>query len=245
MNRHSLKIFFALLLVFMLMLGSTVASYAETVQDSVEAWINGLVDEYKEAETPEERESLQEQLDKFLKENNIDTENIDLGSLNDTDIGKIIKDMMGDGSAFGDFFSLASDAWKSGIAMIQDAFNKGTGTSDGSNTATTKPSVTSPNVIIADEKKPESTTQAVGIQIAPPTTSTPVTVPAETTTYNIGETTAPDIIGSGVTTTAPAPSANVTDNSMPASSIAVLIILTAATLAIITAIVIFFARKHN
>ncbi len=211
--------------------------YAETVQDNVEAWLNGLVDDYNSAESEEEQASLQEQLDTFLKENGL--EDVDLSSITDTDIGKIVSGIT-DGSAIGDLWSLASDAWSSGISMIQDVFNKGLGTSDGSNTATTKEAETSPIVIVADTTTAEATTKAVGISI-----STSTTAPAETTTYDVGATTAPDLIGSGVTTTEPATNAAVTDDGVPASSVIVLVVLSVATLAVIVAIVIFFVLKRK
>ena len=75
--------------------------------------------------------------------------------------------------------------------MINDVINGGLGTSDGSNTATTKPAAGgSPNIIIANPT-PQNSTNAVGV----PQISTKAP-----TTYNPGSTTAPDIVGAGVTT---------------------------------------------
>lgn len=237
MKRNAVKSFSAVILVLILMFTTTCTSYAETLQDNIEAWINGIVDDYNSAETEEEKASLQEQLNAFLEKNGLD--DVDLSGITDSDIGNIVSGFT-DGSAFGDLFGLASDAWSSGIAMIQDVFNKGSGTSDGSNTATTNPKVTSPNVIIADTTKAEASTQAVGIGITNTTTA-----PAEITTYDVGATTAPAPVGPGVTTTVAATNAVVADDGVPASSVVVFAVLALATLAVIIAIVVFFVLKHK
>lgn len=239
MKRNAIKSFSAVILVLILLFTSMCTCYAETVQDNVEAWLNGLVEDYNSAETEEEQASLQEQLDSFLQENGL--EDLDLSSITDSDIGKIVSGFS-DGSAIGDLWSLASDAWSSGISMIQDVFNKGLGTSDGSNTATTKEAETSPNIIVADTTTAEATTKAVGISISTSVTTTAV---AETTTYDVGATTAPNLIGSGVTTTEPVSNPVIADEGVPASSVIVLVVLSVATLAVIVAIVIFFVLKRK
>lgn len=238
MKRNTVKGFLALILVFILMFTTVYTSYAETLQDNIEAWIEGAVNDYNSAETEEEKASIQDRLSAFLEENGL--EDIDLSGITDSDIGNIVSGFT-DGSAFGDLFGLASDAWSSGMAMIQDVFNKGAGTADGSNTATTKPSVTSPNIIVADTTKAEASTQAVGIVVPPSTTK----APAEITTYDVGATTAPAPVGSGVTTTVPVTNPVVSDSGASASSVAVFAVLALATLAVIVAIVVFFVLKYK
>lgn len=237
MRRNTVKGFFAFILVLMLMFSTICTSYAETVQDEVEAWLNGLVNDYNSADTKEEQDAAQDELSDFLEQSGL--ADMDLGSLTETDIGQIVTGVT-DGTAISGLFGLASDAWQSGIAMIQDVFNKGSGTSDGSNTATTNPKVTSPNVIIADTTKAEASTQAVGIVITSTTSA-----PAEITTYNVGATTAPAPVGSGVTTTMPVTNPSVSDSSVPVSSVAVFAVLAAVTLGVIVAIVVFFVIKRK
>lgn len=247
MKRNAVKSFSAVILVIILIFSAMCTCFAETIQDNVEAWLEGLVDEYESAETDEERASIQEQLNSFVEENGL--EDIDLSGLSDTDIGQIVGDITGGGSAIDDFMGLASDAWSSGIAMIQDVFSKGLGTSDGSNTATTNASQTSPNVIVAEPTTAEASTKAVGISIStvPTTVAAPTTVnSAEVTTYNVGETTAANLIGSGVTTTELTTAGSVvSDDGVPASSVVVLVVLSVATLAVIVAIVVFFVLKRK
>lgn len=241
MKRNAVKSFSTVVLVLILIFSTMCTSFAETIQDNVEAWLDQIVNDYNNADTEEEKASIQERLNAFLEESGLDE--VDLGSLADTDIGQIVGDITSGSGAMDDFFSLASDAWSSGIAMIKDVFNKGLGTSDGSNTATTKPSsnVTSPNIIIADTNKDETTTKAVGVpSITPAETTT-----QETTTYNVGSTTAPNLIGSGVVATEPVSSANIADAGIPVTSIIVLVVLTVATLAVIIAIVVFFVLKRK
>ena len=240
MKRNAVKNFSAVILALILMFSTMCTCFAETVQDNVEAWLEGLVEEYNSADTEEEQASVQERLDSFLEENGL--EDIDLSSITDSDIGQIVSDITIGGSALDDFFSLASDAWSSGVAMIQDVSSKGLGTSDGSNTATTKaPAETSPNVIVADTTKAEASTQAVGV----PSISTQATTTQEPTTYDVGATTAPNLIGSGVTTTEPMSSALIADEGIPTTSVIVLVVLCVATLAVIVAIVVFFVLKRK
>lgn len=237
MKRNTVKSFFAVILVFILMLTTMYTSYAKTIQDDVESWLNGVVEEYNSAESEEEQQAAQDKLSDFLEQSGL--EDMDLSTLTETDIGQIITGVT-DGSAIGDLFGLASDAWESGMAMIQDVFNKGSGTSDGSNTATTNPKVTSPNVIIADTTKAEASTQAVGIVVTNTTTA-----PAEITTYDVGATTAPAPVGSGITTTVPVTNPVVADSSVPVASVAVFAVLAVVTLGVIVAIVVFFVIKRK
>lgn len=237
MKKNTVKGLAAVVFALILMFTTMCTTYAETVQDDVEKWLNGLVSDYESAETEEEKASLQEQLSDFLTQSGLD--NYDLGALTESDIGQIVIGVT-DGSALSGLFGLASDAWSSGMAMIQDVFNKGAGTSDGANTATTKKnSVTSPNQIIADVTKNEASTQAVGIVIQSTTAA------AEITTYDVGATTAPAPVGPGITTTMPATNPVVADEGVATSSVAVFAVLAAATLGVIIAIVVFFVIKRK
>lgn len=236
MKKNTVKGIAAVIFVLVLMFTTMFTTYAETVQDDVENWLNGLVSDYESAETEEEKASLQEQLSDFLAQSGLD--NMDLGALTETDIGQIVGGVT-DGSALSGLFGLASDAFSSGMAMIQDVFNKGAGTSDGSNTATTNAKVTSPNQIIADTTKTQPSTQAVGIAIPESTR------PAEITTYDVGATTAPAPVGSGITTTMPATNPVVADEGVATSSVAVFAVLAAATLGVIIAIMVFFVLKRK
>lgn len=254
MKRNIYKVLFSAVLVLMLIFSTVSTAFAETVQDRLENYLNGAVDDYESAETEEEQDSIQEQLDAWLAENGFDS--IDLGAITDTDIGSIVSGLMGGGGssifdsitgAFGDLGGLISDAFNSGIGMITDVIGGGPGTSDGSNTATTEP-VTSPNIIIADDTtKPESSTHAVGVpNIQAPTTQTATTtepVASEVTTYNVGTNVQGNIISSGVTTTAPTTDSVVEDDD--SSAVTLLIVLSATTIAIIVGIVVFFLNKRN
>ncbi len=227
----------AVLLVLMLFVSLSCNAFAETIQDRLERELKELVDQYNSADE-DTQQSLEERFDQFLKENNLD--DMDLGSLTDTDIGKIISDL-GNNLALEDLIGLMQDAWASGSAMIQDVLNGGLGTADGSNTATTKEPITSPNVIIAGTA-PASQTNAAGI---PQTVAPNNTTATEATTYDVGATTAASIVGPGLTTAEPVTIADVKDGGMSTSSIIVLVVLSVATIAVIVAIVIFFVLKRK
>lgn len=227
----------AVLLVLMLFVSLACNAFAETIQDRLERELNELVDQYNSADA-DTQQSLEERFDQFLKENNLD--DMDLGSLTDTDIGKIISDL-GNNLALEDLIGLMQDAWSSGSAMIQDVLNGGLGTADGSNTATTKEPATSPNVIIAGTA-PATQNGAVGI---PQTVAQNNTTAAEATTYDVGATTAASIVGPGLTTAEPVSIADISATGMSTSSIIVLVVLSVATVAVIVAIVIFFVLKRK
>lgn len=229
----------AVLLIALLIVSLSCNAFAETIQDRLERELNDLVNQYNSADE-DTQQSLEERFDQFLKENNLD--DMDLGSLTDTDIGKIISDL-GNNLALEDLVGLMQDAWASGTAMIQDALGGGLGTADGSNTATTKEPATSPNVIIAGTA-PVTETNAVGV---PQTVAenNPTTATSEATTYDVGATTAANIVGAGLTTAEPVSIADIDDDGMSTSSIVVLVVLSVATIAVIVAIVIFFVLKRK
>lgn len=234
MKKTAVKRFSAVLIAFVMVFVLSFNAFAETWQDRIEQQLGDLSEQFENAD-PDTQASLQDSFNDFLAEYGLDE--IDLGSLSETDIGQIVTGI-GDNLALDSFFGLASDAFSSGYAMIEDFINSGLGTSDGSNTATTKPAVTSPNVIIATPA-PESSTVAVGVpEQNMPVTNTP-------TTYNVGETTAANLVGAGVTTAGTTAPAVAIDDTMSTSSIAVLVVLSVSTVAVIVAIVIFFILKKK
>ena len=220
MKSTAVKRFSAVVLTIIMLFAVSVNAFAETWQDRIEQSIKDFQNGYNSAD-PDSQESAQEAFDKFLAENGL--ESIDLGSLSETDIGQIISGV-GDNLSIDSFLGLAGDAFSSGMNMIQDAIGQGSGTSDGSSTATTKPAtVTSPNVIIA-KPAPESSTVAVGVpQQNMPVTNAP-------TTYKVESTTAPQLA---------------VEDSMSSSSMAVLIALSVSTVAVLIAIIIFFVLKKK
>lgn len=232
MKKTAVKKISAVVLTILIMLAASVNAFAETWQDRLENSLKDYSDEYNQAD-PETQENMQSEFDKFIKDFGL--EDIDLGALSETDIGQIITGV-GDNLALDSLLGLAGDAFDSGMAMIGDVFNKGTGTSDGSNTATTP--VTSPNIIIADPV-PESSTVAVGVpeQNMPSTNKAP--------TYSKEPTTAGNLVGAGVTTPGTTAPQVVVDDSMNTSSTAVLIVMSVSTVAVIMALVIFFILKKK
>ena len=197
--------------------------------------VQELLEQYN-ASDPEAQADLQQQFNDFLEKYNLDE--VDLGSLADTDIAEIISGLQ-DNTALNDIFGLMQEAWASGTDMIKDALSGGFGTSDGSNTATTVPMETQPTNVIIAGTAPVGTTAAVGVTNSGSTTT-------ETTTYNVGETTAPAIVGAGVTVGETASNPVISDSdTMSSSSIIVLIVLSIATLAVIAALVIFFVLKRR
>lgn len=253
MKRNTLRNISAVVLAFILLFTLPISTFAETVQDRVENYLNGVVEDYESAETEEEQASIQEQLSAWLAENGF--EDIDLSTITDTDIGQIVSGLVGDSSVMDSLSgvgSLISDAFSSGLDMIMDAVGGGLGTSDGSNTATTE-KATSPNVIIADNTTAEASTQAVGVpNIQMPTNATSNTTPTQAptenaTTYNVGTATSPDIVGAGVTTTEPSAGDNINSvvEDSSGSTVAVLIVLSASTLVVIIAMIVFFIMKRK
>ena len=235
MKRTAVKKISAVVMIIFLLIASSFNSFAATWQDRLEQQLGDLSDEYESAD-PEEQEQMQNQFDDLLGSFGLDE--IDLGSLSETDIGQIITGI-GDNLALDSFMGLASDAFSSGIAMIGDVVGGGLGTSDGSNTATTTPTITSPNNIIANPS-PESSTVAVGV----PEQNMPVT--NAPTTYNTDPTTAGNLVGAGVTTTVPNTTApQVVTDDMSSSSMGVLVALSVSTVAVLIAIVIFFVLKKK
>ena len=235
MKRTAVKKISAVVMIIFLLVASSFNSFAATWQDRLEQQLGDLSDEYESAD-PEEQEQMQNQFDDLLGSFGLDE--MDLGSLSETDIGQIITGI-GDNLALDSFMGLASDAFSSGIAMIGDVVGGGLGTSDGSNTATTTPTITSPNNIIANPS-PESSTVAVGV----PEQNMPVT--NAPTTYNTEPTTAGNLVGAGVTTTVPNTTApQVVTDDMSSSSMGVLVALSVSTVAVLIAIVIFFVLKKK
>lgn len=234
MKLTAVKKISAVLLTFVMMFAFASNAFAETIQDRLENSLNDIANQYDSAD-PETQESLQNQFSSLLEGAGLG--DIDLGSLGESDIGAIIGSL-GDNLALDSVVGLFSDAVSSGMAMIEDVIGGGLGTSDGSNTATTKPSAGgSPNTIIANTNPPSSTV-AVGV----PEANMPVT--NAPTTYNPGTTTAANIVGAGVTTGTTAPAVMI-DDTMDTSTIAVLVVLSVSTVAVIVVIVIFFIMKRK
>ena len=225
----------AVLLTIILMFAFASNAFAETIQDRLEQQLGNLGEQYESAD-PETQESMQDQLSSMLGSAGLG--DIDLGSLGDMDIGALLGGM-GDNLALDSVLGLVTDAFSSGMGMIEDAIGGGLGTSDGSNTATTKPAAGgSPNVIIANTN-PAGSTVAVGVpQENMPVTNAP-------TTYDAGSTTVENIVGAGVTTDGTTAPAVPIDDTMSSASIAVLVGLSVATIAVIAAIVIFFVMKKK
>lgn len=240
MKTTAVKRISAVLLITVFLFVFSSAACAETFQDRIENQLNDLADQYESADD-DTRAELENSFDEILGQFGLG--DFDLGSLTDADIGSIMDGL--DDSPLGDAFGIVTDAFSSGIAMIQDAVNGGLGTSDGSNTATTKPSAGgSPNVI-ETVPQTQAPTSAVGIP------SVNVTVPqaqpstSEATTYDVGTTAPQDMVGAELTTAANVNLDNVTDSGMDTSSVAVLVVLSFSTLAVIVAIVIFFVLKKK
>ncbi len=232
MKKTAVKKISAVVLTMLMMFVVSFNAFAETWQDRLEQGLNDFSDNYNSADS-ESQQDMQDSFNQFLKDFGLDE--VDLGSLSETDIGQIITGI-GDNLALDSFLGLAGDAFESGMAMIEDVFNKGSGTSDGSNTA--KPPVTSPNIIIADPV-PESSNVAVGVpQQNMPSTNTPPT-------YSTEPTTAGNLVGAGVTTPGTTAPQVVIDDSMNTSSMAVLIVMSVSTVAVIMALVIFFILKKK
>ena len=232
MKKTALKKISAVVLTMLMMFVVSFNAFAETWQDRLEQGLNDFSDNYNSADS-ESQQDMQDSFNQFLKDFGLDE--VDLGSLSETDIGQIITGI-GDNLALDSFLGLAGDAFESGWAMIEDVFNKGSGTSDGSNTA--KPPVTSPNIIIADPV-PESSNVAVGVpQQNMSSTNTPPT-------YSTEPTTAGNLVGAGVTTPGTTAPQVVIDDSMNTSSMAVLIVMSVSTVAVIMALVIFFILKKK
>lgn len=235
MKRTAAKKFSAVILAVIIIFSFSVSAFAETIQDRIERQLQELVDKYQSAE-PETQESIQERFNKFLEENGLD--DIDLSKIQDTDIAKIIEGL-GDNLSLDQFFGLAQDAWNSGLAMIQDVFNGGNGTSDGSNTAnpnSNNSQYNSPNVIV-----PAATTTNSGAAGNPTTIIPPVTAENNTQT-----TTVPNIIGAGITVAEPASQSVITDDSgLKSSSVVVFVVLSVSTIAVLAAIIVFFVLKRR
>ena len=217
-------IFFSVICLFSL----TLNAYAETIQDSLEQRLEDIKNQYNSSDS-----ATQDSISGILEGAGLG--DLDLGSLGEGDLGSIIGDL-GNNLAVGDLFGLVEEAFASGSDMINDAINGGLGTSDGSSTATTKPSSGgSPNIIIANPNA-QASTNAVGV----PQISTKAP-----TTYDPGSTTAPNIVGAGVTTAGTTAPQVPVDDAMSSSAVAVLVVLSVATIAIIVAIVIFFVMKKK
>lgn len=217
-------IFFSVICIFSL----TFNAYAETIQDSLEQRLEEIKNQFNSSDS-----ATQDSISGILEGAGLG--DVDLGSLGEGDLGSIIGDL-GNNLAVDELFGLVEEAFASGSDMINDVINGGLGTSDGSNTATTKPAAGgSPNIIIANPT-PQNSTNAVGV----PQISTKAP-----TTYNPGSTTAPDIVGAGVTTAGTTAAPVAVDDAMNTSTVAVLVVLSVATIAVIVAIVIFFVMKKK
>lgn len=247
------KISAVILTVFMFFAFASNA-FAETIQDRLEQQLNDLANQYESAD-PETQKSLQERFSELLVGAGLD--NIDLGSLAGADIGSIISGA-GDNLALGSVMGLVTDAFSSGMDMIQDAIGGGLGTSDGSNTATTIPSTTGSPIVIVPVEKPEETANAESTSSTAESTTTTVPSTAITNisanipsmpvtnapvTYAPVSTTVANLVGAGVTTAPQVDLDGVTDSGT--SSIAVFVVLSVSTLAIITAIVVFFIIRRK
>lgn len=220
----------ALVLVFTL----AMSAYAETIEDRLTAEFDKLIEQYNSSSDV----NLKETISSLLEQYGI---NGDLSSLTDTDIGKIIKDF-GNNLALDDLLNLAEEAFASGSDMIKDVISGGSGTSDGKNTATTTTttaSATLPSIVAGTNSG--ATTAAAGI------TQSAVTTTSETVTYDIGSTTSAGIVGAGVTTAEATTGAVVEEENsgMGMSSLAVLLVLSFSTIAVIVAIVVFFVLKRK
>ena len=234
MKMTAVKKLSAVLLSFIMIFVFATNVFAETVQDRLEQSLGDASEQFESA-TPEEQDEMQGAFSSLLE--NAGLADIDLGSLAGADLGAIIGGL-GDTLALDSVMGLFTDAFSSGVAMIEDAIGGGLGTSDGSNTATTTPAAGgSPNTIIANTNPPSSTV-AVGVpEDKLPTTSAP-------TTYAPGSTTSAPIVGAGITTGTTAP-AVITDDTMSTSKLIVVLILAMATLVVIMSIVIFFVMKRK
>lgn len=234
MKKAAVKKLSAVLLSIIIMFTLAVNTYAETVQDRLERQLQELLEKYQSSDS-ESQASIQERFNAFLEENGLS--DIDLSDLQNSDIAGIIAGL-GDNFSMDRFSGLAGDAWNSALAMIQDAFGGGNGTSDGKNTAnTTSPQYTSPNVIVSATSA-VSDTQAAGIPstVIPPVSSEQITNP----------TTVPNIVGAGITTAEPAVNDNIiNDSGINSSSVIVLTVLSVSTVAVIIAIVVFFVLKRR
>ena len=201
-------------------------AFAETIQDSLEQRLEDLADQYNSADS-----NTQSSVAGILEGAGLG--DLDLGSLTEGGVGDILGDL-GNSLAVDDILGLVEEAFASGSDMIGDALGGGLGTSDGSNTATTKPATTgSPNVIIANTS-PVVSTNAVGVPQL--TTKAPA---------NAEDTTAANIVGAGITTAGTTAAPVIVDDGMSSSTVAVLVVLSVSTIAIIIAIVIFFIMKKK
>lgn len=236
MKKNAVKSIFAVFMAVALLFACAVNTFAETVGDQIEDRLNDLLNQYENSDDPAEQKSIEERFNEFLTKYGLDS--VDLDKITETDIGKIIGDL-GSQLALDDLKKLADEAFQSGYSMIKDALANGFGTADGSNTATTKPAVTSPNVIVANTA-PANNNGAVGI----PETNNIPPVTQESSTYNVGEPVNGNMVGAAVTNPAPTP-VEIEDSGMSTTSVIVLVVLGVATLAVIVAIVIFFIKKHK
>ena len=240
MKMTAVKKLSAVLLSFIMMFVFATNVFAETVQDRIENSLGNASEQF-ESSTPEEQETMQDAFSSLLE--NAGLADIDLGSLAGADLGSIVGGI-GDTLALDNVMGLFTDAFSSGVAMIEDAIGGGLGTSDGSNTATTNKPVAggSPNTIIANTNPPSSTV-AVGVP-EDKLPSTNVSTTNAPTTYEPGTTTSANMVGVGITTGTTAPAVEI-DGEMSTSKLAVVIILSMSTIVVIMAIVIFFVMRRK
>lgn len=233
MKKNTVKNILAVLIAVTVLITLNINTFAETISDKLEKRLNDLVNEYVNAD-PDEQQSIEERFNAFLSKYGLDE--MDLSSITETDIGQIIADI--GGGSFDDIKKLASDAFSSGLSMIQDALGGGLGTSNGSNTV--KDPVTSPNVIIAQTSPSNQNSNAVGV---PANNIPPVT--QEAATYDVGNQVSDNnMVGAVVTQPEPV-SVSLEDSGMGTASVVVLVVLAVATLAVLVAIVIFFVNKRK
>lgn len=241
MKMTAVKKLSAVLLCFIMMFVMGTNAFAETVQDRIEQSLGNASEQFESA-TPEEQEEMQDAFSSLLQDSGL--ADIDLGSLAGADLGSVIGGL-GDTLALDSVMGLFTDAFSSGVAMIEDAIGGGLGTSDGSNTATTQKQPVaggSPNTIIANTNPPSSTV-AVGV----PEDKLPTTVvstTSEPTTYAPGTTTSANMVGVGITTGTTAPAVAI-DDAMSTSKLAIVLVLSMSTIVVILSIVIFFVMRRK
>lgn len=167
-----------------------------------------------------------------------------------TDFGKIIEDF-GNLSAPADLFSLAQEAFASGSAMLQDVFNGGSGTSNGTNTVENE-QPTTPQTTITYQIAPMPTTSAQQ-PTAPPATAAPATA-APATAAPAAQTppaTVPALptqpAGTLPDTVTVPNNVNVQEeDSGPAiPTVVIVIVLAVVAAALIVCIVVFFIKKKT
>lgn len=214
----------------------TSAAQSQTdIRSRLQERLEKLVEAYNSSDNAELRKTIED----LMKSFGIDQ---DLSQLDNYDIGKIVEGLS-NGTAMQMFNELAGQATSAGIKMIQDVINGGKGTSDGKNTATTTNASDSNNSVVKIPAVSAPTTHATTTNSAEQNQQT---TNSEQITYNIGQTTIPETTVQTITA-AQSESASVTDDEKKStgSRIAVLLILSIATVAVVVAMVVFFLMKKH